>query len=200
MRRLDTAGRFDQKHQVSHESWEEILRDYDGRYCCGCDQQIAWFQKQPSLRAAIETAARAVDARGRRFSHQYRIRREAIREATTALLAIERQLARAKSFDALFDSIDEHLRGIAGIGALYRYDTAFRIGAYLRLFPLRVYLHAGTRRGARALGLDYKKDALEISEVPRALRHRKAYEVEDILCIYKDDFAGAHRPNKPTHC
>lgn len=175
-------------------NWEEILRDYDGRHCCGCDEQIAWFQKQPSLRAAINTAARAVDARGRRFSHQYRIRRVAIGEATAALLAIEKQLARAKSFDALFEIVSKQLQDIAGIGALYRYDTAFRIGAYRRIFPSRVYLHAGTRAGARALGLDYRKDALEMGEIPAALRARKPHEVEDILCIYKNRFMGKLHP------
>ena len=81
--------------------------------------------------------------------------------------------------------MSKQLRDVAGIGALYRYDTAFRIGAYRGLFPTRVYLHAGTRKGARALGLDYRKDALEMSEIPAALRTRKPYEIEDILCIYK---------------
>ena len=167
-------------------NWEAILRDYDRRQCCGCDEQIAWFQRQPSLRAAIDTAARAVDSRGRRFSHQYRIRRGAIGEATAALLAIEKQLARANSFEALFELVSKQLQDVAGIGALYWYDTAFRIGAYRRLFPLCVYLHAGTRTGARALGLDYRKNALEMSEIPAALLKRKPHEVEDILCMYKD--------------
>lgn len=171
--------------------WRGILEEYDGRGCCGCEDQIAWFQQQPSLRVAIETAARAIDAWGRRFSHQFRIRRVAIREATTALLAIEQQLARAQSFDDVFESVTRQLQGVAWIGELFRYDTAFRIGAYLRLFPTRVYLHAGTRLGARALGLDYKKAALEMSEVPAALRHRRPHEIEDILCIYKDRFSAA---------
>ena len=169
--------------------WKEILRDYDARGCCGCDEEISWFQKQPSFRAAIETASRAIDAKDRRFSHQCRVRRAAIREATEALLAIERQLASAKSFDALLEIVSRQLQDVAGIGALYRYDTAFRIGAYLRLFPMRVYLHAGTRTGARALGLEYRKDALEMSEIPAVLRNRKPHEIEDILCIYKDWFS-----------
>jgi hypothetical protein len=33
------------------------------------------------------------------------------------------------------------------------YDIAHRIGAYLRREPEAVYLHAGTREGARALNL-----------------------------------------------
>jgi hypothetical protein len=173
--------------------WQEILRDYDRRQGCGCDQQVAWFQRQPSLRAAIEMAARCVDANGRRFRHQSRIRRVAIRESASALLVAEQELAATKSFDGVFAIVREQLRGIAGLGELYRYDTAFRIGSYLRLLPSRVYLHAGTRVGARALGLDYRNDSLDMSELPTPLRHRQPHEVEDILCIYKDRFTSGLR-------
>ena len=183
--------------EPSRDMWHDILEDYDRRHCCG-DDQIVWFQKQPSLRAAIEMAARATNERGRRYDHQFRIRREAIEHATAALLAIERRLARATTFDALFTVISEQLLGVVGIGELYHYDTAFRIGAYLRLFPTSVYLHAGTRKGARALGLEHNRDALEMSEVPVALRHREPHEVEDILCIYKDRFSGARGRGRRT--
>ena len=54
---------------------------------------------------------------------------------------------------------------IPGIGELYVYDTSFRIGAKLNLFPTKVYLHAGTRRGVRALGLDHSADTLKVSAV-----------------------------------
>lgn len=70
-------------------------------------------------------------------------------------------IARAESSEALHALVARQLREVAGIGELYVYDTAFRIGAYLRLPPTRVYLHAGTRDGARALQLDYRSAALE---------------------------------------
>lgn len=174
--------------------WAEILRDYDGRHCCDCEDDIGWFQKQPSLRAAIEVAALAKDARGRRYSHQYRIRRQTLEHARAALLAGEVQFTRARSFDAVLAIVTQQLREVRGSGELYRYDTAFRIGAYLRRYPTRVYLHAGTRAGARLLHLEFKKEALEMSEVPVALRRRKPHEVEDILCIYKSWFSGDRRP------
>lgn len=183
--------------------WRQILEDYDRRHCCNEEQEIAWFQKQPSLRATIEAAARAIDGRGRRYSHQYRIRRESIRHATAALLAAKDHIARADSFDALHVLIAGQLREVAGIGELYLYDTAFRIGAYLRLLPTRVYLHAGTRDGARALGLEYRRQTLEMSEVPAELRHRQPHEVEDILCIFKDRFVSGERSTigcSPVRC
>lgn len=136
----------------------------------------------------------------KRYGHQTRIRRQSIAHARTALLAAEDAIARAESFDALVNIFARQLRDVPGTGELYRYDTAFRIGAYLGRLPERVYLHSGTRAGARALGLPYQKDALEMSEVPAELRHRAAYEVEDILCIYKDVFRGGETRRQQPRC
>ena len=181
--------------------WKTILRDYDERHCCNCDDQIDWFRSQPSLGQAIDIAARAINRHGRRYSHQYRIRRQAIAEAKAALMAAQHELARARSFDAVHDIVTQQLREVDGVGELYRYDTSFRIGVYLGVFPTRVYLHAGTRAGARALGLDCSKPALEMSELPVPLHRRKPHEVEDILCIFKDRFDGSTRvPRRKPRC
>ena len=53
-------------------------------------------------------------------------------------------------------------------------------------FSRQVYLHAGTRLGACALGLG-ASTALAVSESPRELRVLKPHEVEDVLCIFKDE-------------
>jgi hypothetical protein len=74
---------------------------------------------------------------------------------------------------------------LSGIGELYVYDTAFRLGAYLALLPVDVYLHTGTRAGARALKLNVDRKFIPIDEFPTALRHLQAHEIEDFLCIYK---------------
>jgi predicted kinase len=79
------------------------------------------------------------------------------------------------------------------IGELYVYDTALRIGAKLNLFPARVYLHAGTRQGARALGLDARADALDMADLPREFHVLKPYEVEDVLCIFKSELASSRQ-------
>jgi len=170
--------------------WQEILRDFDRRHCHNEHDEIGWFRRQPSLRHSIDRAARAVDARERRYSHQYRIKRQSIVHARAVLLAAEAQITGALSFDDLLRLITGQLREVRGVGPLYRYDTTFRIGAYLGLLPTSVYLHAGTRAGARALGLAYGKESLEMSEIPAELRHRAPHEIEHILCIYADAFRG----------
>jgi hypothetical protein len=175
--------------------WQEILRDYDETHARNEDEQISWFRGQPSLRAAIEIAARAADERGKRYDHQYRIRRTAIAQATAALLASERSIAIAASFDDLLSMVSAQIHQIDGIGELYCYDTALRIGAYLGRFPTRVYLHRGTRAGAMALGLDYRRDALEMADLPPELRGRQPMHIENILCIYRDRFGARIKPH-----
>ena len=78
---------------------------------------------------------------------------------------------------------------ILGIGGLTVYDTTLCIGAKLGVFPRCIYLHNGTRRGARALGLNWRTSVLSVAECPRELRRLKPHEIEDCLCIFKDRFA-----------
>ncbi|MDE1887953.1 MAG: hypothetical protein KGL00_09480 [Gammaproteobacteria bacterium] len=85
------------------------------------------------------------------------------------------------------------IRAIPGIGELTVYDTALGIGAFLRLEPAKVFLHAGARSGARALGLDASGEFLEVKAIPAELRSLKQSEIEDVLCIYKRRFNGAAR-------
>jgi len=96
----------------------------------------------------------------------------------------------ASSFDELFELVEALIRPIYGIGELAVYDTALRIGERLGLEPTKVYLHRGTREGAKALGLAYRRKAIELAELPTELRSLPARELEDVLCIYKDEFTG----------
>lgn len=93
------------------------------------------------------------------------------------------------SFDELHDLVEGATDDIRMIGPLTVYDVATRIGAYLDQQPKRIYLHAGTRGGARALGLDGNRRTLERSELPREFRRLTPAECEDVLCIYKDHLA-----------
>jgi hypothetical protein len=88
------------------------------------------------------------------------------------------------SFDELFDLVNALIRPIPKIGELAVYDTAFRIGARFGLEHERVYVHAGTHEGARALGFDPRWHTIEMSELP-AFERLTASEAEDVLCRYK---------------
>jgi len=103
------------------------------------------------------------------------------------LLANAQRIRQSKSFDDLFNLVDTGLEPVSGIGELYVYDTSLRIGAKQNLLPQMVYLHAGTRIGARALGLKIQAVALKPLAFPPEFRQLEPHEIEDVLCIFKDE-------------
>lgn len=152
--------------------------------------EVAWFKSQPDLAAAVDTAAKATNSQGKRYAHQCRIRKVAMRKALAALRDAVAKIEKVEDFDELYATVHSAVGAIDGIGDLYVYDAAFRIGAYLSLAPRRVYLHAGTRAGARTLGLNTRgRPHVEVNEVEEEapeFKELSAAELEDVLCIYKD--------------
>jgi hypothetical protein len=119
-----------------------------------------------------------VNSRGKRYSHQRRLTRTALETANTVLSDRAKRVWGARDFDQLFNIVDAAVDDIPGLGELYVYDTALRIGAKLNLFPARVYLHAGTRQGARAQGEDARADALDMADLPREFHVLKPMKSE----------------------
>jgi len=68
------------------------------------------------------------------------------------------------------------------------YDTAQRLGAYMGKEPEVVFLHRGTRVGARALGFAGSLLFILPSKLPGEFRKLNPSEIEDCLCIYANDF------------
>jgi len=152
--------------------------------------ELAWFRGQPDLKTAVDTAARAINSQGKRYSHQCRISKKAMPAAIKALRGVAEELDKVGSFDELLQKIEMLVGHIDGIGDLYVYDTALRIGFFRKLAPRLVYLHAGTRVGARRLGLTtHRRLHLEVADVLAVapeFQELTAGEIEDVLCIYKN--------------
>lgn len=171
----------------NEERLELIVHIYESRIRIRAEDELKWFRDQPNVKSAVEYAASAINSKGKRYSHQRRIKRAVLNEGKRVHLANLQLIEAAKDFDDLYALIRHAIKRIKGLGDLYVYDTAFRIGAYAKKLPKKVYLHAGTRKGADALGFDGSRPTLELSEFDPALRVLKAYEIEDVLCIFKDD-------------
>lgn len=160
-----------------------IVQDYIRRHRYKTVRELRYFRNLRSLGQAITEAGLARRPDGKRWSHQRRIPSAALETATARLRHAYVQSAR--SFADLIARVNTTVRPVRGISELYVYDTALRLGAHLRLLPDAVYLHAGTRRGAKALGLDYNSDSIPPSQLPAVLHRLRPHEVEDVLCIYK---------------
>lgn len=176
-----------------------IASDYIRRFRVSAARELDQYRDQGTLAEAIWLAALSKTAKGKRHPHQCRLPQRVLEKAELRLQAVSAQLERAKCFGELHRIVATEIAPIRGIGPLAVYDIAHRIGAYLGLEPDAVYLHAGTRQGAAALGL--KGEMVALAEIPSALRKLSAAEIEDCFCIYKDVLRGKDlRSSKKMWC
>ena len=178
---------------------EVIVRTYIMQIRPRAKAELDWFRNQPTLVSAIGYAGLAINCTGKRcahhrrlkrYAHQRRLKRKTLLQAKKVLLTNTQEIEKAKTFDELFTLIESLVLNINGIGELYVYDTSLRIGAKLGLLPTKVYLHRGTREGAKNLNIGIKGNtkSIEVSSLPPEFQLIKPHEIEDALCIFKDDF------------
>jgi hypothetical protein len=169
---------------------EEAVSDYILRYRAFARVEMQTFEKETTLRAAIRRAALCLLPDGRRHPHQYRIPKPLLEEAEVRLQAIAGKLQRAADFAALHGVVEAEMDSLYGIAALTVYDIAHRIGAYLKKAPELVYLHRGTKAGAAVFGL--RGVTVDAKQLPTAFPRLTPAEIEDCLCIYKDQLRGGY--------
>ena len=179
-------------HKGHRKSWKArsstlvaIVDDYIARCREVRARELSFYGAQKTIADAVREAALSRTESGKRHSHQRRIPRRVLGEAERRLQASVEQLALSKSFSDLHRAVETRIRRIQGIGELVVYDIAHRIGAHLGLKPEHVYLHAGTRKGAQALG--FSGDRITREEMPPAFHRLSPEEIEDCLCIYKSN-------------
>ena len=104
------------------------------------------------------------------------------------LLSDIRSIKKAENFDDLLNIIER--AAPKGIGELMVYDTAVRVGAFLNLSPDKIYLHAGTKTGLKKLNGKFKGKTITKNQLPEPFKSSSldCYELEDVLCIYKNEF------------
>ena len=190
-------------------SSDEIVAHYvthhRGRTAC----ELEHYRKLSNLGDAIREAALCRLSSGKRHPHQYRIPGSVLEEAYRDLAEHESHIASATTFHELHKTVWQIISPIRGIGELAVYDIAHRIGTYMGIEPERVYLHAGTREGARNL-FNLSGESLPVSDFPEAFQKLTASEIEDCLCICKSgecsntcsDYSagGCSKTPKPSPC
>ena len=165
-------------------SFADVVQDYIRQYRANAGRELAFYRGMNSLDQAIEKAGNAECEDGTKYDHQWRIPTPTLARAAKALLAKRAEISKCSNFQNLIDLVKGTLGPMKGIGELALYDTALRIGARLEIEPEYVYLHRGTRKGAKALGLASRHKYLKVSELPKEFARLKPREIEDCLCIY----------------
>ena len=164
------------------ETLADLIQEYKWEYGDPHRAGRNQYREFANLTEAIKAATGAV---GKVPDHQRRVGRATLAKACKRLLRHKDEIRACKSFADLIGLIERYAADIHRFGKLAVYDTACRLGVYLDLDPEIVYLHAGTAKGAKALGLDTSRGHLEMDELPGPFRLLEPWESEDFLCIYK---------------
>ncbi len=178
---------------ASHPSGKpESLSAEVKAYCNAGRKRLAdsleWFGKASSLREAIQRAALSLMSNGKVHPHQRRVTSRARQRANELLQEKHSDIQAAPLFEDLMSAVEDVAGKVSGSGELATYDIALRIGQFKDLKPVNVYLHAGARDGAMALGIQVDR-VVPISTFGPEVQDLEPYEIEDFLCVYKDCFA-----------
>ena len=187
------------------KSLQSILDDYnrriqvvDAETSKGWHSILDFYGNLPDWKTAVEEAGRFhFDASGRCHDHQYRIYRPAKNQFLNDLRKNSAEIQNSANFEELYDNIEKFCKK-KRIAELTIYDAAMRLGAFLEKHkggsfkPHEVFLHNGAMKGANVLfekGLLTKPDSrMPHSAFEKLFPQKEAWEVEEILCIYKDNF------------
>jgi hypothetical protein len=171
---------------VNNRKLESIIKAYKILKQNNPDSWIIDCSNADKIENAIELAATARNSVNKKHDHQHRITTATLESFADRILEKSSKVKNSKSFDDLI-SVIGNCR-VKGISDLTIYDTAQRIGGFLDLYPERVYLHRGTRKGAEILLGKLKENHIAIDQLPQPFQvsDLTASEAEDILCIYKD--------------
>ena len=165
-------------------SLKEIVQDYLTDCSREAKEELAYFGGQRDLPTAIRVAAQAT-VNGKRHPHQRRIPGDTLKAFGHALSRKSKQLRACKSFLELMQISEKVSKGFWDHSGLTVYDTTLRIGAHLGILPARIYLHAGVKEGAKALGFSGKPGSLMRSQLPKEFQELEPWEIEHCLCLYK---------------
>lgn len=180
-----------------HTELRAVVDEYIRRVRPHARTEMDEFSSLPSLKDAIRHASLCHFLPSlKRHPHQYRIPQSVLQLAERKLQRAGSQLAGADNFERLYDLVDRAIGSMGGIGALAVYDISHRIGAHLGKSPKLVYLHRGTRTGARHLG--FTGDTLGLRLLPTEFSRLMPAEIEDCLCIYADLLTPARLRVEPS--
>ena len=169
------------------QSLKEIVQDYINNCRREAKAELGYFGGQRNLPTAIRVAAEAtID--GIRHPHQRRIHGDTLKAFGHALSRKSKELRACQTFPELMQISKKVSKGFWDHSRLSVYDTTLRIGAHLGIMPDRVYLHAGVKEGAKALGFSVSLGFLVRSQLPKEFQKLKPWEIEHCLCIYKKEF------------
>lgn len=162
-----------------------IVNCYQKHHLRDHHAQLQGYANLPTLKDTIRVAARCrLPDEINCHPHQYRVPKTVREAAYKRVRLLKAKLQHATNFAEIHAIINAAISNISGIGPLMVYDISLHIGMWLKQKPDQVYLHAGTKQGAAALGIIGK--IVPVSAFPKAFQRLQPHAIEDLLCVCKD--------------
>jgi hypothetical protein len=165
-----------------------ILKEVDAFLkLCNLEKEtvIAFCKEQKNLTNAIIVACASV-YNNKKHSHQKRIKSNILEDFGIKVTLIIKEIENVKTFDNLLNLINNI--SLNGIGPLAKYDIALRIGFYKKIYPSKIYLHAGTKKGTEILLRKKIKDKYiskeTLTKIYPNLEKLTCAELEVYLCVF----------------
>lgn len=172
------------KQIVDDNNLQLLVHEYIHRWGNSYDIEDRWWGDNTlTWEQAIARAWISRLGHGKMHGHQCRVANK-LSEGLEVALADQMQPEDFKDFQSLYDWVKSVVGRVKGLGATTAYDVARRLGAWLRLEPVVVYLHTGTATGARKFGVE--GEIAPLSAFPKEIQALGATHAENFLCIYKD--------------
>ncbi len=172
--------------KLSNRQLGRMVTEYEKELGDVMQRRHEFYAGLGSLEEAIRHATVGIQPNGKMNSHQRRLGYQLLERQAKVLVRIKDKLQAASTFDELHNLIAA--KSLKRFGVLARYDTAERLGAYLGIYPDRVYLHAGTKKGYRNLGLPNCGGIAEVEDFPKPIRRLSPADIENFLCHYQKRF------------
>ena len=182
-------------------SLSAIVEDWQMRFINGDakkyrDTVVDYCIKSANFEEAVNRACRCRNEEGKKHNHQSKVQDVVLMRWKDKIIN-GINVDNIRDFDQLFDTLE--LLKIWGIGPVTHYDVATRIGAWLKLEPEQLYLHAGVLDGWKLLyGKGQWPFRVKRDFWPEELRVLPADQVEDLLCAYRT-FLNANMVKGSTH-
>jgi hypothetical protein len=151
-------------------------------------EERALFENAPSLEAAITHATHGTRPDSSKTALKVSRGPVSAKDRGCEALILDGERLRAsKDFHELFTLVKGMANRMGGLGEVWVYDVSVRIAAYLGKAPDRIYLHGGTREGARAFKIASTRESISKFELPRPLRKMPCHMIEDFLSKKKKE-------------
>jgi hypothetical protein len=187
-RKLKKEGGCSPPEVPKKATLRQLVELYKNNYRCCLNRRLNGFATI-QFDKALELASTGIEADGARNEHLFHGISTSAKQKGLKKLRIKTnrlRLKRCRSFDNLFREIDRIIHSVKGLGEIFIYDVALRLGANKGFWPERVYLQRGAKGGAKNLGMRVNARVVECSSLPSELHCLTAHEMEDFLCIFKD--------------